>query len=231
LSEINKEELLSQFLLPERLERIETVLDGRTRSLTVVLDRVRNHHNISAVIRSSDAFGLAEIHLVGDSFNFSSGISLGAERWMELKPHANSKDAITHLKKEGFKLVALQPEDFPVSGDTPKPFPVSQIPFEEKIALVFGNEKQGVAPEFIEAVDYFAYIPMCGFVESLNISVACAITLHASTVKEGKPARRTSKLSEVERSELKESWLKRDVKNSDIILREIEMRTKFDDKK
>lgn len=231
MTEINKEEFLAQFLLPERLERIENVLAGRTRALTVVLDSVRNHHNISAVIRSSDAFGLAGIHLVGDSFNFSSGISLGAERWMELTPHQSSGNAIAHLKEQGFKLVALQPEDFPVSGETPKPFPVSQIPFEEKIALVFGNEKQGLTPEFIEAVDYFAFIPMCGFVESLNISVACAIALYASTVTASIPKRRTAILSANEKSELKESWLKRDVKNSDIILREVEMRAKFHEKK
>lgn len=222
-------DLLSQFILPERLERLEEVLEQRTKSLTVVLDRIRNHHNISAVIRSADAFGLSRVHLIGDSFNFSSGISLGTERWMDLQPHASPLEAIQHLKKEGFKLVVLQPEDFEVAEGTPAPMPVSSLPFDEKLALVFGNEKHGVGPEFIESADYYGFIPMCGFVESLNISVACAITLFSSTLPKCKPERQPQLLNEAEKAELRESWLKKDVKNSDIILKEIEMRTTFDD--
>jgi tRNA (guanosine-2'-O-)-methyltransferase len=226
---MDKEEVLSQFILPERLERLDQVLESRTRSLTVVLDRVKNHHNISAVIRSADAFGLAGIHLIGDSFNFSNGISLGTERWMELKAHPSPSETIEHLKSEGFSLVVLQPEDFEVPENKSQPIPVSSLPFEDKLALIFGNEKHGVDPLFVEAADIYAFIPMCGFVESLNISVACAITLYSSLLPKAAPVRRTAALQENERKELRETWLKRDVRNSDIILKEIEMRTKFEE--
>jgi tRNA (guanosine-2'-O-)-methyltransferase len=213
---------LEQFVIPERLERLENVLSKRSDKLIVVLDNIKNAHNISAVIRSADAFGLSSVYLVGDTFEYSRGISLGAERWLELKKFPLANDAITALKKEGFKLVMLQPEfDERKNSDKPS-LAVSTLPFEEKLALVFGNEMKGVSPEFAEAVDLHAYIPMKGFVESLNISVACAITLFCSTIKESAPTQRTQLLEEKEKLRIKNLWLKKSVRKSDLILKEIE---------
>lgn len=221
------DEILSQFLLPERIERLEKALANRTNQLTVVLDRVRNYHNVSAVVRSSDAFGLSTIHMVGKYFEYASGISLGAEKWINIKRHSSPEDAIAKIKEAGYAMVVLQPQDFAVPTGKIAPMSVSQLPFEEKLALVFGNEKRGVDPLFQEEAKYFAYIPMYGFVESLNISVACAITLFCSTISKSPPVKRAPGLSLDEAKELKSNWLKLDVKNSDIVLREIERRTKF----
>lgn len=223
------DEILSQFLVPERLERLETALTNRTNNLTVVLDRVRNYHNISAVVRSSDAFGLSSVHMVGKYFEYTSGVSLGAEKWLNIKQYASPEEAITQIKTEGYQMVVLQPENFTVPEGKHKPMSVSELPFEQKLALVFGNEKRGVDQIFQNEATYFAYIPMYGFVESLNISVACAITLFCSTIAKSPPTKRTSGLSEVESKELRSSWLKQDVRNSEIVLREIERRTKFEE--
>jgi tRNA (guanosine-2'-O-)-methyltransferase len=223
------DEILSQFLLPERIERLENALANRTNQLTVVLDRVRNYHNVSAVVRSSDAFGLSTVHMVGKYFEYASGISLGAEKWTNIKRYSSPEDAITTMKAEGYAMVVLQPENFAVPVGKIAPMSVSELPFNEKLALVFGNEKRGVDPLFQKEAKYFAYIPMYGFVESLNISVACAITLFCSTIAKSAPTKRTQGLSEQEAKELKSHWLKQDVKNSEIILREVERRTKFND--
>ncbi len=223
------DEILSQFLLPERIERLEKALANRTNQLTVVLDRVRNYHNVSAVVRSSDAFGLSTVHMVGKYFEYASGISLGAEKWTNIKKYSSPQDAIAKMKEEGYAMVVLQPQDFAVPTGKIAPMSVSELPFHEKLALVFGNEKRGVDPLFQQEAKYFAYIPMFGFVESLNISVACAITLFCSTIAKSSPTKRAKGLTEAERTELKSNWLKLDVKNSDIILREVERRTKFEE--
>ena len=218
------DEILSKFLLPKRLEKLDSVLDNMTNNLTIVLDRIKNYHNISAVIRTADAFGINQIHLVGGNFEYTSGISLGAEKWLEIKKHESATTAIKELKTQGFKTVVLQPESFKAK----KPIAVNELPFEEKLALVFGNEKNGVAEEYKNSADIFAFIPMYGFVESLNISVACAITVFCSTITKEKPERRVELISEDEKNTLKSKWLKQDVRNSDIILKEIDRRKEFE---
>jgi tRNA(Leu) C34 or U34 (ribose-2'-O)-methylase TrmL len=168
------------------------------------------------------------IHLIGNSFDFSSSISLGAERWVKLTPHKNAENAISNLKENEYSIVVLQPKDFKLPAGSEKAFSVSQLPFEKKLALIFGNETDGVDPLFVQAADYFAYIPMFGFVESLNISVACAVTLFCSTIAESKPIQRSAPIADKQKSALRENWLRRNVRNSDIILREIEIRKTFE---
>ena len=218
------DDILSKFLLPKRLEKLDSVLNNRTNNLTIVLDRIKNYHNISAVIRTADAFGINKIHLVGGSFEYTSGISLGTEKWLEIKKYDSAKIAIKELKEQNYKTVVMQPESF----EAKKPIAVNELPFEQKLALVFGNEKHGVAKEYKKTADIFAYIPMYGFVESLNISVACAITVFCSTIPKAKTKRRLASISEEKKAELKSKWLKQDVRNSDIILKDIERRKEFE---
>lgn len=225
-SSTDADQLLEQFLEPRRLERLERVLADRTQSLTVVLDRVHNYHNISAVIRSADAFGVAELHLIGEGFEYSRGITLGTERWMQLKRHTTAEDALAALRVLDYSLVILQPEDHQYSKDLPPSVPVTALPFEKRLALIFGNERDGVAPVLAKAADIHAYIPMKGFVESLNISVACAICLFCSSIAPTNPQKRTSPLTPEQQQELRSMWLRKGIKRSDLILREVAAREK-----
>ena len=219
-------DILEEFVVPERRARIEEVLRNRTSALTIVLDHVRNFHNISAVLRSADAFGITRVHLVGPEHEFSSGISLGTERWIQLTKHHAAAEAVAALKSDGFQLVMLQPEgDSRGAGETIPSLPITDLPFEQKLALVFGNETNGVSPEFVQAIDLHAFIPMYGFVESLNVSVACAITLFCSTLGRSQDSRRTPPLGEEEKAMLKQAWLTKTVKNADAILREVSRRS------
>ncbi len=219
----DEDHILSQFLQPERLSRLESVLDARTTALTVVLDHVKNGHNVSAVLRSADAFGVTRVHLVGDRFEFSSSISQGTERWMQLTKHDSAESAIKELHSQGFKIVVLQPQEHS-EREGKLALAVSELPFEQKLALVFGNEGLGVQKAFLDAADIYAYIPMYGFVESLNISVACAICLFSATIASSAPGLRGARISGEERETLKDAWLKNSVRNCDIILREMETR-------
>jgi tRNA (guanosine-2'-O-)-methyltransferase len=215
---------LSQFVLEERLTRIEKVAALRTKSLVVVLDNVHNFHNISAVIRSAEAFGVNDIYLVGDEFEYNSGISLGTERWVELARIATAVEAIVRLKSNGFKIVILEPELLGEKRAGVKCLPVFELPFAEKLALVFGNEKRGVGEEFAKVADYTSYIPMYGFVDSFNISVAAGICLFCSSVSGTTAKRNVSVVSEGECEELKFRWLKNSVRGSEAILKELKQR-------
>lgn len=216
---------LEQFVGPKRMERLEQVLDNRSRTLTVLLDRVQNHHNISAVLRSADAFGIAEVHLIGESFQYSPTVSQGSERWVRLHRHREASDAVQALTDAGYRLVELRPEEGSSVKEMPL-IPITALPFEEKLALVFGNEGEGVSAELQAACGMAAFIPMYGFVESLNISVACALCLYTATIAASAPQRRPRPLDAAERSDLRDEWLKKSVRNSDIILKETALRAK-----
>jgi len=222
--EINEDTILKQFVLDERAARLDSVLVQRSRSLTIVLDRVQNYHNISAVIRSADAFGIADIHLVGEVFEYSRRIALGTERWVELVPHRTPEEALTALRAAGYSLVVLQPENHAAQKNLPPSIPVTALPFEQRLALTFGNERDGVSPVLAEAAEIHAFIPMKGFVESLNISVACAICLFCSTISGAHPEQRTTPLSADEQQQLRGRWLKQSVPHAEAILREVRLR-------
>jgi tRNA (guanosine-2'-O-)-methyltransferase len=215
----NEGNLLAPFVVPERLERFEKVLNERTANLCVVLDEVHNEHNVSAVIRSADAFGLCEVFVTGEHFRHNVGITMGAERWLKIHRIETAEETRKILVERGFQTVILQPADYETNGT--KSVSVSELPFEEKLALVFGNEKRGVSETFKSSADYFAYIPMYGFVDSFNVSVAAGICLFASTVAKGKPTRRVQTINEQEKEALRSQWLKDDIRGSELILERI----------
>lgn len=192
------------------------VATKRTRSLTIVLDEIRNVHNISAIIRTADAFGILDVHLLYREFDSSKGVTQGAERWLKIHKHESAEQLIEKLKAEGFKIVTLAPKDNIKNGENS--IPIFSLPFSGKLALVFGNEKRGVSEVFEQAADYSAYIPMFGFVESLNVSVACAISLFCSSISCAKEERQVSCISEVEQEALYASWLLKELPQANLVL-------------
>jgi len=214
----NPSEVLGEFVLPERLARYRKVASLRTDSLTLVLDKVHHAHNISAVIRSADAFGLRGIHLVGEEFSLSRGITIGSEERLEIKKHASSNEAISFLKNAGYQLVITEPLRSQAQQHDTLAFPVHALPFNKRLALVFGNEVSGANDEFRQAADITTYIPMFGFVESLNVSVAAAICLFCSTITGDNNNRLVPPLNSAEQERLVENWLKNDVRGAETIL-------------
>lgn len=217
---------LEDFISENRSKRLKDIAKNRTENLTVVLDGVRNYHNISAVIRSADAFGLCSVHLIGEEFQYSRTISKGSEKWINLVSHPDAKSAYDSLKKENFKFVVLQAEEINSKNEGLTQLPVYKLPFNEKLALVFGNENLGVSETFTNKADFGAHIPMFGFVESFNISVACAITLYSSLLGKCEGKRAPQTLSHLEQESLIDTWLRKDVKDSDKILKHIETTNK-----
>lgn len=166
---------LEGFITPERKARFMEVLQNRTRYLTVALEDVYQLHNTSAVIRSCDVFGLQEAHLIEGrhGHRLDKNIAMGAQRWVDIHRHSNPSKCIKALRERGYHIVATTPragstslQDFSLKGPT---------------ALFFGTEKEGLSQEVLQQADAALYIPMHGFTESLNISVAAAIILQQLT--------------------------------------------------
>jgi len=158
-------------LLPRRFARLRTVLDRRMADLTVVLEAVDKPHNLSAILRSCDAAGVLEAHVISlkgrmPTFNDTA---LGSQKWVNLRSHADSASTLTELKQQGFRLVGthlgVEAVDYR-DGD-----------FTGPTAFVLGAEKWGLSDTAAGLVDQAVFIPMRGMVQSLNVSVAAATLL------------------------------------------------------
>lgn len=169
-------EVLEPLTSPERQKKLRSAVARRVGSVTVVLDAPHDPHNGAAVLRSADAFGLPEIHVVPreETFRVGRTVAKGAERWVDVVVHRSPEAAVAHLRARRFLLVATHPEGELVPAD------LAGLP---RVALLFGNEHAGLREELARACDRSVRIPMRGFVESLNVSVAAAVLLEAATSK------------------------------------------------
>ena len=203
-----KQELFEEFaarLTPERHYKIETISKERTRYITVVLEDVYQAHNISAVLRSCDGFGIQDVHIIEDRnpFTVTKEISKGASQWLSIQKYkaqeGNDTEAtFTQLRNEGYTIVAMTPHA--------EDMLIEDLPLDTKIALVFGTEFRGLSDYALKEADAYVKVPMYGFTESFNISVAAAISLYELT----KRLRASSidwRLTEEELLDLQLEWL------------------------
>ncbi|MCX7847929.1 MAG: RNA methyltransferase [bacterium] len=158
-------------LTAARVARMRHVLEQRLPWLTIVLDNVFDPHNLSAVLRSCDAFGVQEVHVIEsvEQFRLNRLVSQGAEYWLTIHRWAEFGPCRAYLRRRGFRLYATTLSS--------RARAIDAVSTERPLAFVFGNEHRGVMPEIIAGCDGEVMIPMYGFVQSLNVSVAAAITL------------------------------------------------------
>jgi tRNA (guanosine-2'-O-)-methyltransferase len=188
-----------------RRARLLEVIRARVGSVTVLMDMPRDPHNGAAVVRSADAFGVPEVNVVlrDDAFLVGHRVAQGSERWVEVVAHEHAEDAARALKQRGFRLIATHPQ----GSLTP-----ASLPSIERVCLVLGNEHDGISQALRDAADDSVRIPMRGFVESLNLSVAAAVLLSAAV------DRRPGDLSEQERERWYAVGLLRSVQRAEEIL-------------
>jgi tRNA (guanosine-2'-O-)-methyltransferase len=198
-------EYLESFVSEARKARFTEVLARRTRYLTVALEDVYQLHNTSAVLRSCEVFGLQDLYLIERESGRRPDrkIALGAERWVDLHRYGCTSDCLKMLKSKGYRLVATTPDQ--------NACPLDDFILDEPTALLFGTEKDGLSKDAIRASDSLLKIPMAGFTESLNISVAAAIILYKlTTVMRDSPL--PWRLSEVEAEAIRLAWTQKSVK-------------------
>ena len=161
-------------MTPERKERLLSVLSKRQNDITVVLENVFDPHNISAVMRTCDAIGIQDIFILNNKIpkhkKWGSRSSSSASKWLSIHQYADAAECFAELRKRYSKILTTD-----LSSDAVF---LHQINFTESIALVFGNEHSGVSDEIRAMADGNFIIPQVGIIKSLNISVACAVTLY-----------------------------------------------------
>lgn len=194
--------MMKKFRTPERLQKITAAASSRQFSLRVVIENIHDAHNVSAIFRTCDAVGVPKITLLYTKETFPKihkVTSASANKWVEIEKFDDVNKCVESLRAEGFKIYASYLDKNARN--------LYDIDLTQKVALVFGNEHRGVSDEMKTLADDLFYIPMRGMVQSLNVSVAAAVTLYESQrQRAAKGMYNKSELNEKELNELIERW-------------------------
>ncbi len=204
---------LSGFMTEERHDTLKRTLAKRTKEMTILSENTFHSQNASALMRHCEAFGLQEMHAIEELCDFKTyaDIVRGTDKWVDLHRYTNTADAVKALKDKGYRIVATTPH---TKDSTPESFDVRAGRF----ALVFGTEHSGISQEIIDAADEFLQIPMCGMVESLNVSASAAILIYMLSER----LRQTTEgwtMSDEEQLEYLYRWMQSSVRDSENILK------------
>jgi tRNA (guanosine-2'-O-)-methyltransferase len=187
---------LAPLLVDGRRERIDAVVEARLGGLTLVIENLHDPHNGAAVLRSAEAFGLGEVHVVEgvEPFRFSSEVTQGCEKWIDVRRHASFAAAELDLRASGFALYAAVP-----GADST----IADLDFSRPAALLIGNERAGLTPEALAAADQRFAVPLVGMTRSLNLSVAAALVLAPAAERRRQCLGRAGDLDEAARLALR----------------------------
>lgn len=208
---------LGQYITAHKKSAIERVLAQRTRFFTVVLEDIFKPHNASAVLRTCDCFGIQDIHLIEktDTYKVNPFVTRGAAQWVDLHKYYTPvgsavDDCFGRLRSDGYVIYGTSP--------APDSLSIHDLPLipNQKVALVFGNEHEGISEEVKSKVDGLVHIPMRGFTESFNISVSASIFLYELMKRANEMEIPDFQLSDQERDELRLRWYKDIVPHADI---------------
>ncbi|HBH06775.1 MAG TPA: rRNA methyltransferase [Flavobacteriales bacterium] len=193
---------LQSYIRDERLDRLTQVLSNRTRHLTIVLEDIYQERNAGAIIRTADCFGIQDVHIIENKYisKVTHTIAQGSEKWLTTHVHhpddADVKTVTSNLRDKGYLICVATPE-----AETE----LSDIDTSPKLALVLGSEKEGVTAALKDEADIQFRIPIYGFSESYNVSVAAALMLQELRTKMVSSSVEWS-LSEEEKLELMIDW-------------------------
>lgn len=205
------EALLPHISQRRRIE-METVLDSRTRNVAVVVDGMVDLGNVSAIMRSAEAFGVQSIHAIdtSDVFKRSRRTSRGADKWLDRYRWESSIECLKSLRRDEYTVLLAD-----AAQDATD---LSDAELTGRIAWVFGNERDGVSNDTRELVDEVVRIPMDGFVESLNVSVAASIVLHETYRQRVEHFGGNGDLTDDDRGRIRAVWYLKSVRESEAIV-------------
>jgi len=205
---------LEEFITESKLKKFDRIARNRTRYVTIVLEDIYQAHNASAVVRSCECFGIQDVYFIENQYEYqiSPDVAMGAPKWLNIthfkEPEVDNTTAcILDLKAKGYKIYATTPHT--------EDCLINDLPMEEKTALMFGTELDGLSKTALALCDGFVRIPMYGFTESYNISVSAALCMYS--VRESlRSKNRAWQFSEEEIIDLKLEWTKRTIKTPDL---------------
>ena len=159
----------------KRFQKIQQVVSRRQKFFTIVLENIHDPHNVSAILRSADAVGIDKVYLIYNTCKFPKVgrvSSASANKWIELVKFKNVEDCFNELKKKKFKIYSTY------ISESRKNYSLFELNLTGKIALVFGNEHEGVSDDVKRLADRNFLVPMYGMIQSLNVSVTVAVCLY-----------------------------------------------------
>lgn len=157
---------------PERFNRINQLLDKRQTDLTICLEMVHKNNNLAAIVRTADAVGISCIHTIWPEkkMRIAGGTATGSQKWVDVKTHQSTLEAIQHLKADGMQVVVTNLSETSID--------YRAVDYTKPTAILMGQEKHGITEEALKHADTQVMIPMVGMVQSLNVSVATAVILY-----------------------------------------------------
>ena len=205
---------LTGFVTEERKKRFDDIIKNRTRHVSIALEDIYQPHNASAVLRSCDCFGIQDVHIIenANKYTINPDVALGSYKWLNLnkynKAPNNTIACVEALKAKGYAIAVTSPHKDSYS--------IENVPLDKKLALFFGTELQGMSPELEKNAELFVKIPMMGFTESFNISVAAAISMYTLSSRLRKE-NINWQLSEPEKEEIILQWLRNTIPKAELL--------------
>jgi tRNA (guanosine-2'-O-)-methyltransferase len=190
---------LAPILTAERIARIDAVLAARLASVVTVVEDTYDPHNAAATIRTTEAIGLGELHVIehAERFSVAGGVTCGAHRWIDLHRWSSAEAAVGGLRARGFRVFATLPDAAASIDDVDVTTP---------IAVAFGNEHAGLSRAAIGACDGAIRVPMFGFTESFNLSVTVALAMSQIAARRRAAIGSPGDLDDRRRRELRARW-------------------------
>ena len=191
---------------PERKARIDEVLNKRQPDLVIVMENVEDPHNIGAVLRTADSVGVQEVYVINTLIGiheFRKKRSSGsADKWLTIKHFYSVQECVDELRRKGLQIWATH-----LGTDAQSLY---SIDLTRAVALVFGRERGGISDEMLKHCDGNFVIPQVGMIKSLNISVACAVSLYEAFRQRSQKSKYDGacQLNEAARAELYTEWTK-----------------------
>lgn len=209
---------LVSFITDERRKKFEEIIKYRTKYLTIVLEDIFQSHNASAVLRTVECLGIQDVHIIENrnSYKVNPDVALGSAKWINIHKYNlsnsnNSVDCILKLKSNGYRIIATSPH---YEG-----YMLNTLPLESPVAVVFGNELDGISEDIIKNADSFMKLPMYGFTESYNISVSAAIAL-SYLVEKIRDSNIIWELNSFDKTQILLQWVKNTLKKPEVLERE-----------
>jgi tRNA (guanosine-2'-O-)-methyltransferase len=186
-------------MTPERIARIDAVLAARLGSVVTIVEDTYDPHNAAATIRTTEAIGLQELHVIepGDRFSVAGGVTRGSHRWIELTRWKDPVATVQALHARGFRVFATLPG---------APHTIEDVDVSAPIAVAFGNEHDGLSRAAIDACDGSLGVPMHGFTESFNLSVTVALAMSRIAARRRAAIGSLGDLDDTRRRVLRARW-------------------------
>ncbi len=207
---------LQGFISDDRKIRFEEILLQRTRHITCVLENIVDAHNANAVIRTCECLGIQDVHVIENEHRFKAAkkVLQGAHKWLSIFKYkateSKSMDCIRTLKSKGYKIVATSPHAGSID--------IHELDLHQPIAIIMGQENVGISDIVKSEADVFVKIPMQGFTESLNISVAAAILLQDISSRLRRTESIDWRISEEEKEEIRKEWTLKNIYRNELLI-------------